>query len=88
MAFSTTLISRLRITQHFIQTGHSNCESNDQERKISSNTIYYLKQRTQDNFAEDLSSQDIKAPNINEVKYDSLNDAAKIINEDIESISY
>ncbi|KAH0786740.1 TPR-repeat-containing protein [Histomonas meleagridis] len=48
----------------FLQTGHSNCESSSDERKIIANTIYYLKQRTFDNFASDHSSQDFAAPTI------------------------
>ncbi|KAH0790354.1 DUF5057 domain-containing protein [Histomonas meleagridis] len=52
-----------------IQTGHSNCESTIEERKIFANTIYYLNQRTYETFAEDHSSQDYESPTVN-LKYD------------------
>ncbi|KAH0795270.1 DUF5057 domain-containing protein [Histomonas meleagridis] len=48
-----------------IQTGHSNCESTEDERKIIANTIYYLNQRTSETFAEDHSSQDYESPTVN-----------------------
>ncbi|KAH0795274.1 DUF5057 domain-containing protein [Histomonas meleagridis] len=48
-----------------IQTGHSNCESTIEERKIIVNTIYYLNQRTSETFAEDHSSQDYESPTVN-----------------------
>ncbi|KAH0795820.1 DUF5057 domain-containing protein [Histomonas meleagridis] len=52
-----------------IQTGHSNCDSTEDERKVIANTIYYLNQRTTYTFAEDHSSQDNAAPTIQDLKY-------------------
>ena len=46
-----------------IQTGHSNCESTEDERKILANTLFYLKQRTTSTSFTDNSSQDVAAPN-------------------------
>ncbi len=46
-----------------IQTGHSNCNSTDDERKVLANTLFYLKQRTTATSSVDNSSQDLKAPN-------------------------
>ncbi len=46
-----------------IQTGHSNGESTDDERKVLANTLFYLKQRTTATSFTDNSSQDLKAPN-------------------------
>ena len=51
-----------------IQTGHSNCDSTEDERKLLANTIYYLKQRTYDQFVLDHSSQDLKGPLISNIK--------------------
>ncbi len=45
-----------------IQTGHSNGESTDDERKVLANTLFYLKQRTTATSSVDNSSQDFKAP--------------------------
>ncbi len=45
-----------------IQTGHSNGESTDDERKVLANTLFYLKQRTTETKFTDNSSQDLKAP--------------------------
>ncbi len=45
-----------------IQTGHSNCESTDDERKVLANTLFYLKQLTKMTNLIDNSSQDLKAP--------------------------
>ncbi|KAH0787897.1 DUF5057 domain-containing protein [Histomonas meleagridis] len=47
-----------------IQTGHSNCDSTVDERKVIANTIYYLNQRTYETFTEDHSSQDYEAPKV------------------------
>jgi len=46
-----------------IQTGHSNCESTEDERKVLANTLFYLKQKTSATSFTDNSSQDYKAPN-------------------------
>jgi len=46
-----------------IQTGHSNCESTEDERKVLANTLFYLKQKTSATSFTDNSSQDHKAPN-------------------------
>lgn len=46
-----------------IQTGHSNCESTEDERKVLANTLFYLKQRTEGTSATDNSAQDLAAPN-------------------------
>ncbi len=45
-----------------IQTGHSNCDSTDDERKVLANTLFYLKQLTKATSLTDNSSQDLKAP--------------------------
>ena len=55
-----------------IQTGHSNCDSTADERKLLANTIYYLNQRTTDQFVLDHSSQDLKGPQISDIKQDNV----------------
>ncbi len=45
-----------------IQTGSSNGEATDDERKVLANTLFYLKQRTTATSFTDNSSQDLKAP--------------------------
>ena len=45
-----------------IQTGHSNCESNENERKLIANLIYYLSQKTINTSFVDHSSQDLEKP--------------------------
>ena len=45
-----------------IQTGHSNCESTPDERKILANTLFYLKQVTGATASTDYSAQDLKSP--------------------------
>lgn len=45
-----------------IQTGHSNCESTEDERKVLANTLFYLKQLTSDSNTIDNSAQDLAAP--------------------------
>lgn len=50
-----------------IQTGHSNGASTMDERKIIANTLYNLAQVSTDNFANDQTVKDDKAPNIPKV---------------------
>lgn len=45
-----------------IQTGHSNGKATDDERKVLANTLFYLKQLTEDSQALDKSAYDIKPP--------------------------
>ena len=45
-----------------IQTVHSNCESNENERKLIANLIYYLSQKTINTSFVDHSSQDLEKP--------------------------
>lgn len=49
-----------------IQTGHSNGKATDDERKVLANTLFYLKQLTDDTQAEDKSAYDLKPPVISE----------------------
>ena len=65
-----------------IQTGHSNCESTPDERKILANTLFYLKQVTGATASTDYSAQDLKSPetpiiNVEETE-DSDNIKAKV----------
>ena len=46
-----------------IQTGHSNGESTEDERKVLSNTLFYLKQLTHKTEILDNSARDIADPN-------------------------
>lgn len=48
-----------------IQTGHSNGKATDDERKVLANTLFYLKQLTDDTQAVDRSAYDLKPPVIN-----------------------
>ncbi|MBM7689383.1 hypothetical protein BCR24_10640 [Enterococcus ureilyticus] len=50
-----------------IQTGHSNGASTMDERKIIANTLYNLAQVSSENFANDQTVRDDKAPNIPKV---------------------
>ena len=45
-----------------IQTGHSDCKSTSDERKIIANTLFYLKQTSTKTQAIDNSQQDFEAP--------------------------
>ena len=45
-----------------VQTGHSNCASTSDERKILANTLFYLKQTSTKTQAIDNSQQDFEAP--------------------------
>ena len=58
-----------------IQTGHSNCESTDDERKILANTLFYLKQRTTATAFTDNSAQDLKAPDAPTTKMERVDDS-------------
>lgn len=49
-----------------IQTGHSNGSATDDERKVLANTLFYLKQLTNDTQAADKSAYDMQAPVIHE----------------------
>ena len=46
-----------------IQTGHSNGESTEDERKVLANTLFYLKQLTKKTEVLDNSARDIAGPN-------------------------
>ena len=46
-----------------IQTGHSNGESTEDERKVLANTLFYLKQLTKKTEVLDNSARDIADPN-------------------------
>ena len=46
-----------------IQTGHSNGESTEDERKVLANTLFYLKQLTNKTEILDNSARDIADPN-------------------------
>ncbi len=50
-----------------IQTGHSNGQATDDERKILANTLFYLKQYTDETSATDKSFYDEAAPGITDV---------------------
>lgn len=50
-----------------IQTGHSNGQATDDERKVIANTLFYLKQLTEQTSAQDRSFYDEAAPEITEV---------------------
>ena len=61
-----------------IQTGHSNCESTPDERKVLANTLFYLKQRTKDTGFTDNSAQDLKAPNAPIISAEGVREVNKI----------
>ncbi len=61
-----------------IQTGHSNCNSTDDERKVLANTLFYLKQRTTATSSIDNSSQDLKAPNAPTINAEKENKNIKV----------
>ena len=46
-----------------IQTGHSNGDSTEDERKVLANTLFYLKQLTKKTEILDNSARDIADPN-------------------------
>ncbi|MGY3779166.1 DUF5057 domain-containing protein [Isobaculum melis] len=50
-----------------IQTGHSGGQSTPDEQKIIANTLYNLAQVSQDNFTDDFTVKDSKAPDIPDV---------------------
>ena len=62
-----------------IQTGHSNGESTEDERKVLANTLFYLKQLTNKTEIMDNSARDIADPN-------RPNNISLLINEYGESI--
>lgn len=47
-----------------IQTGHSKGQATSDEMKILANTLFYLKQLSTDNFLDDYSGADVKAPDM------------------------
>ena len=47
-----------------IQTGHSNCNSTEDERKVLANALFYLKQLTNLNYAIDNTATDKAAPSL------------------------
>ena len=56
-----------------IQTGHSNGQATPDEQKLLANTLFYLNQLSVDNYLNDRSGQDVKAPNkptISNLNYD------------------
>ncbi len=63
------LVSRNQLAM--IQTGHSNGQATDDERKIIANTLFYLKQLTHDTSVEDKSFYDEKAPGVTDVRQDA-----------------
>ena len=50
------------------QTGHSTGQATEDEQKVLANTLFYLNQLSNDNFLDDYSGQDVKAPNIPSIK--------------------
>ena len=50
-----------------IQTGHSNGQATDDEKKVLANTLFYLKQFTTKTYMQDKSAYDLKAPSVCEV---------------------
>lgn len=62
-----------------IQTGHSNGESTEDERKVLANTLFYLKQLTNKTEIMDNSARDIADPN-------RPNNVSLLINEYGESV--
>jgi len=61
-----------------IQTGHSNCDSTDDERKVLANALFYLKQRTNATSFTDNSAQDYKAPNAPIIEVEGITEDNKI----------
>lgn len=61
-----------------IQTGHSNCASTSDERKILANTLFYLKQRTSATSTTDNSAQDLAAPDAPKIKVSRHNETGYI----------
>lgn len=59
------LVSRNSLAM--IQTGHSNGQATDDERKILANTLFYLKQLTNETTASDKSFYDETAPEITSI---------------------
>ena len=51
-----------------IQTGHSNGEATPDEQKILANVLFYLNQQTTENYLDDYSGQDVKAPDMPSIK--------------------
>ncbi|MBO5477124.1 MAG: hypothetical protein J6A15_05165, partial [Clostridia bacterium] len=45
-----------------VQTGHSNCQSTEDERKVLANAVFYLKQMTELNYSMDNNVADSEAP--------------------------
>ena len=63
-----------------IQTGHSNGESTEDERKVLANTLFYLKQLTKKTEVLDNSARDIADPNkVNNVNLIMNNDGTSTI---------
>ena len=63
-----------------IQTGHSNGESTEDERKVLANTLFYLKQLTHKTEILDNSARDIADPNkVNNVNLIMNNDGTSTI---------
>lgn len=61
-----------------IQTGHSNGQATDDERKVIANTLFYLKQLTQETSAVDHSFYDEEAPLITSVTEEPENGSVTI----------
>ncbi len=57
-----------------IQTGHSNGQASDDERKVLANTLFYLHQVSQTTTAKDNSFYDFEAPDMPEVEFISSDD--------------
>ena len=63
-----------------IQTGHSNGNSTEDERKVLANTLFYLKQLTKKTEVLDNSARDIADPNkVNNVNLIMNNDGTSTI---------
>lgn len=65
-----------------IQTGHSNGQATDDERKVIANTLFYLKQLTSQVSAQDRSFYDETAPKITEVSEINSDHQVTIQSED------
>ena len=65
-----------------IQTGHSNGQATDDERKVLANTLFYLKQLTNRTNATDKSFYDEAAPEVMEVSEMNTNNKVAIRAED------
>ncbi|MBR6069222.1 MAG: hypothetical protein IKP78_01330 [Ruminococcus sp.] len=63
-----------------IQTGDSNGQASDDERKILANTLFYLYQISQQTTAKDASFYDVDAPDVPELVSSSNEDGKAVLN--------